>query len=269
MKFRYLVPRDVDIVNLRALNDIVNHINTKIYGADQQPRIWLDNVEHELYKGVINFRSQGSYNAFQEMLPDSIRHNESVIKYDYSYDHTNRVEIDLPGDGTFGIWYPRQDHYVKFSGGQVCTLPIYIPHLGSSDIHILEVHIAGSRNEVHKASRRYQHYVRGRKSATHPTGFFAWEWDHVADALGYEAVMYLVTTDGLVLKVTRAGMSWVHPTPYLPQRHFEYKVQNKVCVFASDKVAVYKKKPTTKPLNNFQLSMVSVAFALDAERLGV
>lgn len=268
MKFRYLVPRDVDLVNLRALNDIINHINTKMYGVDQQPRIWLDNVEHELYKGVINFRNQGAYNAFQEMLPESIRSNESVIKYDYSYDTTKRVEIDLPGDGTFGIWYPRHDHYVKFSGDQVCKLPINVPHSSSSELSIIEVHIAGSRNEVHKASRRYQHYVRSRKSAKHPTGFFASEWQHVADALGHEAFIYLVTDEGLVLNVTRNKISWVRPTRYRPQRHYEYKLRNKACVFASDQVGIWKRLPEAELLNDFQTSMMAVARTQATELLG-
>lgn len=268
MNFRYLVPRDVDIVNLRALNDIVNHVNTKMYGKDKQPRIWLDNVEHEQYKGVINFRSRAAYNSFVDLLPDTILHNDSVIEYDYSYDHTKRVEIDLPGDGTFGIWYPRHDHYVKFSGDQVCGLAMNIPHMGNSDIRVSEVHVVGSRNEVNKAARRYMFEVRSRKSSKNPTGLFARDWDHVATALGHEAVIYLVTDKGLVIRVTRSKMEWVRPTPYRPKQHFLYRKHNKACVFASDQVGVYKHIPTTSPLNEFQKSMMAIAMVHDTECLG-
>lgn len=176
--------------------------------------------KHEgfLSKGFVKFANYDGLRSMALLFKHTeIGYEESHLFTEFGFDYIpTRANLEHRGDGQLAVWVKPGDHVEHFLinkakefGPRICCEGIPEKYGVFEDIRIREIIIAGSSRAVYNAGRRYRFARRND-----PNGHKPFNWEAMAESL-HMAVVYLVTTENVVLQLTRAGFSFVRPERYV------------------------------------------------------
>lgn len=204
----YYIHADLPIPLTLALHAAVLKANQRCSGKTLREhhvviKDVVKRINGHVFDGVITFHDRVAERIFHEVCKENNLNVKEVLEYYTAPYIDTRVRLQHDGDGRLGIWAHYRDACIHLSGAAVNPEPITIQ--GEADgIVITDILIAGDHGSVNKTLRRYKRAFR----YTQTTNL---DWEYVVKKLHYSAALYLVTSKGLLIKVTSSGMRWQRP----------------------------------------------------------
>lgn len=271
------VKRDCPAPYLLGLHGTMTDLNKAHHGKKKVDVIrWVDLPSRNskgLYEAVIFFPSWGLRQAFENMAEAQNCHN--ALDHHYPGYVDSRHYLKLHGDGRADIWVSPGDEIIQFEGEDVCNRPWNIFDYPAHNLVIKDILFVGSSVGVRNAMRQYKHAKREVRASGHykysgearTSGMTEVQLERIANALGYHAVMYLVTDAGTVIKVTRSGMDWVRPDKPLSNETITRLIYNGYQKFPLQVVLRDYSHTAVNRRNPFCESIVSMTLTHDIENI--
>ena len=223
----YYIDRSMPIPVMLAYHNAVLEANKRCSGKVLRTHhVRVLDVCHQAYEqtydGAIVFHDDRAERIFRDVCSEQSLDVPADLLWERTPYVSERVHLELRGDGRMAVWHHRRDAFVHLSGIEVCNRPWSVGDTVKGKLVVTDVIIAGAHNHVRKAMRRYSRYrdlVKFADRYNYRTGMRGMDmrdWEDIAQCL-VEADMYLITSEGLVIKVTHGRMAWVRPSGALPE----------------------------------------------------
>jgi hypothetical protein len=226
----YYIDRKMPLPLLLAYHNAILQTNTRRSGKVlKTDHVRVLDVNHSAYDcqydGAIIFKDDRAEQCFKDVCEDNGLDVHAELLWERTPYVSERVMLELKGDGRMAVWHHHTDDFVWLTGDQVCPRPLYIDNGVTQELSFTDVIFAGAHNQVRKAKRRYARLVRCVQTESQynynaRTGMTPRDWEYIVSGM-HRATIYLVTTEGLVLEVTGNRMKWVRPTG-LPAEYLKY-----------------------------------------------
>jgi hypothetical protein len=222
----YYIDRAMPIPMLLAYHNAILVANQRCSGKTLRTHhVRVMDVCHQAYDctydGAIVFHDDRAEGIFRDVCREQNLDVHAELLWERTPYVSERVHLELRGDARMAVWHHRRDAFVHLSGDEVCDRPWDVRGNIRAKVMITDVIIAGAHNHVRKALRRYARYRDLVKHADRynrhdQTGMTTGDWEDIVTGM-YEADMYLITSEGLVIKVTHGCMTWVRPSGAIPE----------------------------------------------------
>lgn len=222
----YYLDRKMPLPVMLAYHNAVLVANQRCSGKVLRTHhVRVMDVSHKVYDcicdGAIVFHDDRAEGMFREVCREQGLDISADLIWERAPYVSERVHLELRGDARMAIWHHRRDAFVHLSGDEVCKRQWMIDDSIKATVVITDVIIAGAHNHVRKAMRRYCRYrdlvqTADRYNYHRHTGMTTRDWEDIVNGM-HEADMYLITSEGLVIKVTHSRMSWIRPSSAMPE----------------------------------------------------
>ena len=234
----YFVKGDCPAPYLVAIHGAIAAVNQLHHGREKKVDVVrfveLNKRDSKgLYEAMVIANSESALEEFRKYA--KARNCLEALEYEYpDYAH-DRFHFDLKGDGRAEIWVAPYDACVHLTGEDVCNRPWNIRWCAPSSSFIKEILFIGPNVAVRNAMRRYKHAKREIRESWRykfgaegnvQLGMTEQQWETIAEALGSWGAMYLFTSEGTVIKVTRNRMEWIRPEEPKSRDYYTRMVHN-------------------------------------------
>lgn len=270
----YFVKNDCPAPYLVAIHGAIAEVNKSHHGkkkVDVLRYVELNTRDsHGLYEAVIIASSYVTLNEFDKAA--KARNCAEALEYKHPDYPGERFHFEIKGDGRADIWVAPEDACVHLTGEDVCQRRWNIRGYSPAGMFIKEVVFVGPNVAVRNALRRYKHAAREVRESwrykldgKNTGGMTEQQWGKISDALGCWGAMYLFTSEGTVIKVTRKEMNWVRPTTPEGRQFYTRMVHNGYIQIPLPTVLREYDRSSCARRTLFEDSVVTMALTHDAE----
>lgn len=231
----YFVKGDCPAPYLVAIHGAIAEVNKLHHGKKKVDVVRYVELatrdSHGLYEAVIIANSYGILEEFYKYA--KARNCVEALEYKYPEYAHDRFHFELKGDGRAAIWVASNDAHVHITEDDVCMRPWNIRGYAPSHSFIKEIVFVGPNVAVRNAMRRYKNAKREVRESWRyqlngetTSGMTEQQWSTIAEALGAWGAMFLFTSEGTVIKVTRNKMEWVRPEPLEGRNYYTRMIHN-------------------------------------------